>query len=271
MSDVDAGRPRSTRWYGCRRDTRDARDITFKPRAIRMPPEVDLRPYLAPVMNQGPIGSCTGHGVTGAFRFLRIKSGKADIPLSRLQNYFDAREMEDSIEADAGAEIRDNIKAAARLGIAREELWPYDITKFADRPPPHVYDNAQNYQAIEFQRVPVSVIGLKQVLADGFPVVIGVSLFDSFESREVEHGGVVPMPDLGVETLVGGHCMLVVGFGQRDGYFTVRNSWGDDWGDGGNCYMPYQYLGSIDYGSDYWVIREAEFLDALGNPLTVNV
>lgn len=262
---------REIAWYGCRRDTKDARDVIFKPRTTRMPSEVDLRSCIPPVMNQGPIGSCTGHGVTGAFRYLRIKAGKSDIPLSRLQNYYDAREIEDCTSSDAGAEIRDNIKAAAKLGIAREELWPYEIHRFAERPPPVVYENALNYQAIEFQRVPVNTAAIKQVLADGFPVVIGVSLYDSFEGLEVERTGVVPMPDLDVEGLAGGHCMLVVGFGQLEGYFTVRNSWGADWGASGDCYMPYSYLGSISYGSDYWVVREAETLDLLSTALKLNL
>ena len=29
--------------------------------------------------------------------------------------------------------------------------------------------------------------------------------------------------------------------------FVVRNSWGENWGHGGYCYMPYAYLGSTEY------------------------
>jgi hypothetical protein len=35
-------------WYGCRRDTKDARDHMFKPMAIRMPAAVDLRAHCPP-------------------------------------------------------------------------------------------------------------------------------------------------------------------------------------------------------------------------------
>jgi C1A family cysteine protease len=258
---TDIGRIRSTKWYGCRRDTRDARDVPFKPKVIRLPKAVDHRSHLPPVMNQGELGCCTGHGTTAALRFLMLKNGKADIPLSRLQNYFDAREIENSVGEDAGAEIRDNIKAAAANGIAREALWPYDIARFADRPPAAAYANAMNFQALKYKRVNVNTMCLKLALASGFPVVIGVSLYDSFESIDVEISGVVPMPNLHSEALVGGHCMLVVGYGQRAGHFTVLNSWGDDWGDKGFCYMPEKYLGSKKYGSDYWVIEAAELCD----------
>jgi C1A family cysteine protease len=48
----------------------------------------------------------------------------------------------------------------------------------------------------------------------------------------------------------------VVGYGQKPGYFTVRNSWDTNWGDRGDCYIPEAYLGSTTYGSDYWVIKQ---------------
>ena len=86
------------------------------------------------------------------------------------------------------------------------------------------------------------------------PVIIGISVYDSFESSEVEQGGIVPMPGTN-EEMVGGHCMLAVGYGQKPGYFTVRNSWGGAWGDKGDCYIPEAYLGSTSLGSDYWLIN----------------
>lgn len=253
----DAVRKRSTKWYGCRRDTRDARDDArrFRVTHMQLPPVVGLMDRLPPVMNQGELGSCTANGITAALRFLLISTGKEDIALSRLQLYYDERYIEDTINEDAGAEIRDGIKSAFKLGVGREDLWPYDISRFKEKPPSPVYESGLEYQGLEYQRVPVSSVALKQVLALGFPVVIGVSLYDSFESDEVARSGMVPMPDLNAEGLVGGHCMLVAGYGQRPGYFTVRNSWGDDWGDQGNCYMPEQYLGSELYGADYWAIK----------------
>lgn len=251
-------------WYGCRRDTRDARDLPFRPKAIRLPPTVDLRAHCAPPMDQGELGSCTTHGITGALRFLRINAHKPDLPLARLQLYFDERKVEGTTKEDAGAEIRDGIKCAAKVGVAPEQLWPYDVAKFRQAPPASVYAAAAKYQALQYERVPVSAAGLKNALAQGFPVVIGVTLYESFEGAAVEKTGLVPMPKVAgrnAENVAGGHCMLVVGYGQRPATFTVRNSWGADWGDRGDCYMPEAYLGSTSFGSDYWLIRSAELPD----------
>lgn len=250
---------RKTAWYGCRRDTRDARDLPFKPRAIKLPRAVDLRPLCPPVMDQGNLGSCTANGITGVLRYLLAKAKKPDCELSRLQLYYDEREVEDCVNEDTGAEIRDGIKCAASLGVAHETLWPYNIDTYKMKPGPNVYSDALQFKALTYERVPVRSTSVKQALAMGYPVVIGISLYESFESEEVGRTGMVPMPKKRrgkiTEEMVGGHCMYVTGYGQRHGHFTVRNSWATDWGDNGDCYIPQEYIGSDLYGSDYWIIK----------------
>ena len=242
--------------YGCNRDAEDARDHPFLPRAVQLPPSVDLRPHCPPVMDQGQLGSCTAHGITGALRYELIKSGHKDVPLSRLQLYFDERALEGTINSDSGAQIRDGIKCAAKNGVAHEALWPYRIDRFRQKPSANVYADAVQFEALSYERVAVDAVAVKSALAQGFPVVIGVTLYDSFESQAVARTGMVPMPEPG-EGVAGGHCMYVVGYGQKPGTFTVRNSWGASWGDGGSCYLPEAYLGSPKLGSDYWIIKTA--------------
>jgi C1A family cysteine protease len=246
--------------YGCLPDIKDHNDRPFtmtasqtQTYALLLPPVMDLRPWCPPVMNQVSLGSCTAHGVTAALRFNLINNGQPDIPLSRLQLYYDSRASEGTTASDAGAQIRNVIKTAAAKGVGKEELWSYDLTKWAVPPPPEVYTDAVNHEAIEYSRVEVSAHGLKLALFTGRPVVIGITVHASFESDQVATTGVVPMPGPG-ENVIAGHCMLVAGYGQMPGYFTVLNSWGEGWGDKGYCYIPEAYLGSAKYGSDYWSI-----------------
>lgn len=44
-----------------------------------------------------------------------------------------------------------------------------------------------------------------------------------------------------IEEFLGGHAMLVVGYDDEGGYLIVRNSWVEQWGDNGYCYLPYEY------------------------------
>jgi C1A family cysteine protease len=242
-------------WYGCLPDVLNFNDFPLSlPRLTSPAPAVmDLRQWMPPVMDQGPIGSCTAHGVTAAARYHIIKRGTTyDFPMSRLQLYYDSRALEGSIHSDSGAQIRDVIKTLSKKGVGHEELWPYHPDKFQTKPPDEVYADAAQYTALTYERVRVSASDIALTLSHGYPVIIGISVYESFEA--VGRNGLVPMPRKG-ETLAGGHCMLVVGRGQVPGHFTVRNSWGVDWGDHGDCYIPEAYLGSSEYGADYWHIN----------------
>jgi C1A family cysteine protease len=205
-------------------------------------------------MNQGALGSCTAHGIIGAMRYNAIYNGKHDFELSRLQLYYDERVIEGAPCEDTGAEIRDGIKCAAKIGVGREYFWPYKIGRFMEKPIVQCYNNAKEHKALTYARVNVSARAIKEALAMDDVVVIGISIYRSFENSSVSKSGIVPMPKK-TEAIIGGHCMYVVGYGQLKGYFTVRNSWATDWGNKGDCFIPEAYLGNPGMGSDYWVIR----------------
>lgn len=205
-------------------------------------------------MDQGDIGSCVGHAWAGVLRWHVKRWGGTDCPLSRLQIYYNARVLERTVKSDAGCEIRNAVKAIKSKGVANEEWWPYVEEKFDDEPRVDVR-NVRDWSGLAYERVPVGTITVKRALADGNPVVVGLTLFESFESEDVERTGVVPVPDIENENMVGGHAMYCVGYGQKKGHFTIVNSWGSEWGDRGYCYIPEKYVGSTMFGGDYWIAK----------------
>lgn len=66
-------------------------------------------------------------------------------------------------------------------------------------------------------------------IAGGYPFVFGFTVYESFESEQVAQTGIVPMPAPG-ETVVGGHCVVAVGYDDSKRTFIIRNSWGTGWG-----------------------------------------
>jgi len=95
---------------------------------------------------------------------------------------------------------------------------------------------------------------LKTALAEGYPVVLGINVYESFESDQVAKTGIVPLPE-DSEKLLGGHAVLAVGYKDDvvnidQGVVIVRNSWGEGWGDKGYFYLPYSYF--TKYVSDMW-------------------
>lgn len=253
-------KPRDNAWYGYRRDLKDGRDRVFAPNPAALkalPASVDLRQWCPPVMDQGAIGSCSAHAITAALRFALLKSGQADRDLARLALYYDERVVEGTTASDAGAELRTGIKVAAKVGVAHEPLWPYDVNKFKRKPTKAVYADALKFTALTYERVEVDATKLKAALAQNAPVIIGITVFSAFESDEVARTGIVPMPSLN-DAPVGGHAMMCVGYGQKAGHFTVQNSWAKDWGQDGLCFIPEAYLGSSRFGSDYWQISNVK-------------
>ena len=84
-------------------------------------------------------------------------------------------------------------------------------------------------------------------------IVIGISVYESFESVEVSKTGIVPIPKDG-ENNLGGHAILIVGYDDDKKCFKFRNSWGESWGDKGYGYIPYNYLTNPNLAGDFWKI-----------------
>jgi hypothetical protein len=63
----------------------------------------------------------------------------------------------------------------------------------------------------------------------------------------------MPKPD---EKQLGGHAVMAVGYCEAKQCMIVRNSWGEEWGEGGYFYMPYRFIRDPDYCSDFWTIRK---------------
>jgi C1A family cysteine protease len=242
--------------YGWTPDVPDQRDFVFAARRVTPPPpSVDLRPGCPPVYDQGQLGSCTANAIGAAIQFeqIRQKESKPFAP-SRLFIYYNERVMEHTVGQDAGAQIRDGIKSVNHIGACPETDWPYVITKFTQKPPARAFKDAPLGKALSYQRVVQTLDQMRGCLAEGFPIVLGISVYESFESRQVAKSGVVPMPAKS-EKLLGGHAILAVGYHDGEQRFIMRNSWGTSWGMKGYFTIPYAYLTDSNLCDDLWMIQ----------------
>lgn len=234
------------RGLGYRKDLRDFRDHEYlAPQDVlnKLPSKVDLRDsgFMPEVYDQGNLGSCVGNAIASALKFDELKQGEQGIDRSRLFIYREARAIEGSVNSDSGCEIRDGIKVVADKGAPPEASFPYDISKFTDEPSQQVYDEASKFKAVQYQRVTRTLSQMKGCIAAGYGFVFGATLYNTFESRAVETTGKVPMPKAG-DQVIGGHALHGIGYNDYSNYFTVKNSWGDSFGDHGYVYFPYLYM-----------------------------
>ena len=246
--------------YGWRPDTPDMRDKYFTPvidlSKINTSAEVDLRNGCPGIYNQGKLGSCTANAIAAAYEFDEIKQNENNLFIpSRLFIYYNEREMENSVSIDSGAQIRDGIKSINKLGVCPETMWPYDITKFTEKPSEDCYEYAQNHKAVKYQRVKQDLYHLKSCLDQGLPFVFGFAVYESFETEEVAKTGIMVMPQEN-DKMLGGHAVMAVGYDTEKEVFIIRNSWGVEWGDKGYFYMPYSYITNKNLCSDFWVVQK---------------
>jgi len=250
--------PRTLRGYGWVPDLPDHRDRVYQA-PMRMleapPPSVDLRPGCPDVYDQGELGSCTANAIAGALEFDQMKQQGTDVFVpARLFIYYNERVIERTVQEDAGAMIRDGIKSVAKEGAPHEQLWPYNISKFKDKPSAKAFADAKKHRAILYQRLVQTLDQFKACLADGYPFVFGFSVYESFESNQVAKTGEMPMPKP-KEKQLGGHAVLAVGYNDATKRFIVRNSWGPKWGIAGYFTMPYDFITDDNLADDFWTIK----------------
>jgi C1A family cysteine protease len=251
--------PKTTSFaYGWVPDLPDQRDLMYSaPMMVmkKLPSKIDLTSKCPPVYNQGQIGSCTANALSAAFEFDRKKQKLQDFMPSRLFLYYNERVLQNTVNSDSGAFIRDGIKTLNVNGICPEKEWPYDVTKFAQKPPQKCYADALKCNIKSYQRLNnTNLSQLQSCLSEGFPFVFGFTVYESFESQQVAKTGMVPMPTP-KEKVVGGHAVMAVGYDDTRQVAIVRNSWGKGWGVKGYFYMPYGYITSSHLCDDFWTIR----------------
>jgi len=256
------------------RDTIDLRDYKFSKavgQKVEVPSSIDLSPKMPKIFNQLTLGSCSSNSTARGLMFAR---NDTESVLSRLFQYYKTRELEGTIPEDSGASNRNAIKSTNKFGICKEELMPYEISKFTEAPTEEAVLEAMNHKSHSYYSCD-SLDDVFQALAQGYPVVIGMEVFESFETKTVARTGKMVMPSM-TETILGGHSVLIEGkfdnmkvskltffrkianflFGTKmhvnKGYLKVANSWGEEWGDKGYFYMPYEYFEK--YVFDCWCI-----------------
>jgi len=242
---------RSFGWVPDRPDQRDYLYSVIRP-VVRLPKKVDLREFCSIVENQEALGSCTANALAGNLEYLDHKIDDVYEDVSRLFIYYNERVLENTVDYDSGASLRDGIKTLRKQGACWEKTWPYLIEKFTKKPPEKCYKEAKKYCIESYHRIN-SLPEMLSCLAEGYPFVFGFTVYEGFQSQKVARTGVAQMPKK-KEKVLGGHAVMAAGYNQSQKRFLVRNSWGSEWGKDGYFTMPYEYLETLS--ADFWTIRK---------------
>lgn len=245
-----------SRQYKLRRSPPDHRDRILKPvKLTALPVVVDLRKEMPPVLDQKSLGSCASNATSVILRHLLHQEKQPEFNPSRLYLYYNTRVNIEGVspKEDSGVYLRDVCKALQKYHVCDENCWPYDIAKFSMAPPLKAYRQANLHKQLQYQAVPQDLQTLKTTLANHLPILIGVSVYESFESEEAMKTGIIPLPDKTAEKFLGGHALALVGYNENTRRFLVQNSWGTTVGQEGFFELPYDYLLDADLAADFWV------------------
>ena len=172
--------------------------------------------------------------IPAAYEFLIKKNTGKHIDISRLFIYYNSRikdGLKDYNMKDEGTLIPHAVEALAEFGCCKEQLFPFDGTNVNRKPPMECYDEAKPYRIKEGTQLRGELDEMKACLAEGYPFVFGILMFQSFHEAAT-NGGRVPMPNLDTaleKDVLGWHAMVAAGYSDRSQCFMVQNSWGADW------------------------------------------
>jgi C1A family cysteine protease len=227
----------------------------------------DLKSKWPAIYDQGNIGSCTANAFCGIFKFLKSQCDSCDenFDPSRLYVYYKERELEANGGPvyDSGAWIIDGYKWVGNNGVCSESSWPYDTTKVNDSPPGNCDDEAKNntvkgfYQLLLDNNVHNSV---SWFLNQDMPIAFAFAVYNSFTT--IGEDGICPLPNPRtyddpndpIDSFMGGHEVVIMGYDDDKRLYTVANSWGENWGDDGFFYLPYEFLENEKISFDLCVI-----------------
>jgi Papain family cysteine protease len=176
--------------------------------------------YLDPVvLDQGDTPHCVGYGTAG---FLATAEAKTpDDPGIKNSDgeriYYECKVVDGEPKAEDGSTVH---SAAKVLLNVEKVIAAYGFLDFANA---------------------------KKWIDSSGPVVIGIDWYDGME--DTDKNGIIHATG----GIAGGHCILWTGTDMvinGVGYNRIRNSWGQSWGIGGDCFISDAELSPLIDGSD---------------------
>jgi hypothetical protein len=221
----------------------------------------------AVVESQGSQGACQGHALSTGVEDLVVRSGGAQMQLSRAAAYYMTQRI-DNIRGDRGSTIEGGVRLAMTDGLPLEEVWRYPSSYNPSIPAGYEsapkwkiegHTSCRNYDDV------IRHIGLRG------PVHIGI-MWGGGHDQQVARDGIISRYAPGG----GGHSVELVGYqwanyqGQRAGkrYVLLQNSWGE-WGVNGFCLVTPDAIDQMIQGQ--WSVFEGLYgcIAGLGNTMPV--
>ncbi len=222
-----------------------------------LPERVSLEQFCPPRLNQGQQGSCVAWASAYAARTIVQAQATGADPRSTA---FSPAYMYNQIKIEnsdcQGSYLNRAMEQMSKTGALPFSKFAYTDQNCSKQPSEGDVQQAMPFRIKGFQRLSskadpqskVDMLGMKQQLAQGAPIVIGMMVGGTFmQDMQGQDAWIPTQSDVDMRGF-GGHAMCVVGyddfkFGDKGG-FLIMNSWGPEWGRNGMAWVPYD---AFDY------------------------
>lgn len=210
-----------------------------------LPERVSLEKFCPPRKNQGYQGSCVGWASSYAARTI-LEARKTGANPSQVAFSPSSLYNQIALKDCQGAYINKAMDVMKTNGVLPWRDFPYDENTCSNKPRDPKMRNyvTRGYNRLTTSNDPrgeVNIMAMKQNLAQGAPVVIGMMVGGSF--MQAMQGQEIWRPTRNDQQMrgFGGHAMCVIGYDdyKAGGAFQIMNSWGTEWGQNGIAWVPY--------------------------------
>ena len=213
-----------------------------------LPASVSLQKFAPKRLHQGNQGSCVGWASSYAARtILEAQSSGKDPNQVAFSPSFLYNQI--ALSNCQGAYMLDAMETMRQGGVLPFRDYPYDDNTCTKKPGPTELSRAQAFRIKGYNRLTQGgenyspdIQGIKQHLAQGAPVVIGMQVGGTFMHEMRGQRLWTPTQRDYSGYGFSGHAMCVIGYDDnyQGGAFQLMNSWSESWGENGLAWVRYR-------------------------------
>ncbi|MCU0345797.1 MAG: C39 family peptidase [Saprospiraceae bacterium] len=212
----------------------------------QLPASASLLKYAPKRMHQGNQGSCVGWASSYAARTILQARAAGTDPNSVA---FSPSYLYNQIALDGceGAYMQNAMATLHQHGSLPFSKFGYDDSDCSRQPNQSMATEASQFRIKGYNRLSqggdnygLDMQGVKQHIAQGAPVVIGMMVGGTFMHQMVGKSVWQPTQRDYSGQGFSGHAMCVIGYDDDKEMVQIMNSWGPEWGNNGVAWVPYQ-------------------------------
>ena len=213
---------------------------------------IDLRVDAPPILNTGELPL---HPIATVSSMLNYQLNQNKLPLFPPSRLFIYKHCGFYPDVHSILSYEMIFKSIEKCGFCSEVDYPYIEENIYNTPSTRDYKIAESFKFIEIFKIDSDIKLIKTFLQNDKPLMIGIVLYyDLFKIVDT-----LWIPDLSIDTRIGGTTGLIVGYSDESDCFIVKMAYGKNFGISGYIMIPYEYV------LDKELVPEIYYLDLKKN------